>query len=171
MTARTAWNATFNTNVTSTHLMITALMPLLFAAASSPVQTRILFITSMSGSHDWCCNAADHPINAPPTAGWPKPLAPSLTSYRASKTAVGMMYREWCRTLANDPITCHLICPGHIATNLGGGTPEQAKQMGAEDPALAGRFVTDVVEGRYDEHAGLNGHLISRYIQGQPVGW
>jgi NAD(P)-dependent dehydrogenase (short-subunit alcohol dehydrogenase family) len=165
---REGWNRAYNTNVTSTQIFTNALMPLLFAASSSPIQTRILFVSSEVGSHTWHKTASEAPINKPLAAGWPKAPNFSITAYRSSKTAVGMMYREWCRVLANDHIKCHLVCPGLVATNLGGSTPEQLRQMGAKEPHVAAEFFRDVVQGNYDEYAGLNGKLVS---QGHPVDW
>jgi NAD(P)-dependent dehydrogenase (short-subunit alcohol dehydrogenase family) len=93
---REGWNRAYNTNVTSTHIFTNALMPLLFAASSSPIQTRILFVSSEGGSHTWHKTASEVPVNKPLAAGWPKAPNFSITAYRSSKTAVGMMYREWC---------------------------------------------------------------------------
>jgi NAD(P)-dependent dehydrogenase (short-subunit alcohol dehydrogenase family) len=171
MTARKAWNSSYNTNVTSTHIFTTALMPLLFAAVPSPVETRILFVSSTVASHAWTQGNPDLPINRALPSGWPKASAPNFTSYRVSKTALTMMYWEWCRVLANDPIKCHLVCPGLVATNFGGETPEQARTHGAQDPALSGIFFRDVIEGKYNEYAGLGGKLISQYIPGKVVEW
>lgn len=171
MTPRQAWNESYNINVTSTHIFTTAMMPLLFAAASWPVQTRILFVSSEVGSHAWHRNNPEMIINKPLAAGWPKEPTFSVTSYRSSKTAMGMMQREWCRVLANDHIMCHLVCPGRVATNLGGVKPEVSRKMGGADPALSGAFFRDVAEGKYEEYAGLNGKLISQDVEGKAVDW
>jgi NAD(P)-dependent dehydrogenase (short-subunit alcohol dehydrogenase family) len=171
MMPREAWNGSYNINVTSTQIFTHAMMPLLFAAASSTVQTRILFVSSEAGSHAWHKNNPEIMGNKPLAAGWPKEPTFSITSYRSSKTAMGMMHREWCRVLANDHIMCHLVCPGMVATNLGGGNPVYAREMGAQDPALSGAFFRDVVEGKYEEYGGLNGRLISQDVDGKAVDW
>ena len=60
---------------------------------------------------------------------------------------------EWHRTLLNDNVKVHTISPGFLATGLGGNT-EASKAAGAGDPALAGGFVRDVVEGKRDADVG-----------------
>jgi hypothetical protein len=40
--------------------------------------------------------------------------------------------------------------------------------MGAKEPYVAAEFFRDVVQGRYDEYAGLEGKLV---IQGHPIEW
>ena len=67
-----------------------------------------------------------------------------------------MMMLDWHRILKNDGVKVWSISPGLLATGLGRipGGPELLKKMGAEDPALGGNFVRDVVEGKRDEDVG-----------------
>lgn len=146
-------------------------MPLLFASAAvSSGTTRVIFISSGVASHAWHSSAPEVWVNQSPDAGWPKlASAPEgIPAYRSSKAALGMAWREWRRVLANDPIKCHLVCPGLIATNLGGSTPEQLRAKGANEPEVPANFIREVVEGKYDEYAGLGGKLVSL---GKPMEW
>ncbi|WVR00372.1 hypothetical protein IAU59_007515 [Kwoniella sp. CBS 9459] len=149
MTVREAFNKAFNTNVSSTHLLTSALLPLLLKS-SSP---RIVFVSSGIGS------LGEHttlniPINQSPPAGWPKEPTFNITTYRTTKTAMNMMILEWIRVLKNDDVKIHIIDPGLLATNLGGSTPEQLRKMGAKEPIEGGRFIKSVIEGKRDDDMG-----------------
>lgn len=61
--------------------------------------------------------------------------------------------REWHRNLKEDGVKVFCVSPGYLATGLGGSV-EQNKQFGAVDPAAAGEFIRDVVEGKRDSDAG-----------------
>ena len=67
-----------------------------------------------------------------------------------------MMMLDWHRILKNDGVKVWSISPGLLATRLGGnfGGQELIKKMVAEDPALGGNFVRDVIEGKRDEDVG-----------------
>ncbi|WVF73202.1 hypothetical protein IAT40_008021 [Kwoniella sp. CBS 6097] len=149
MSVREAFNKAFNTNVSSTHLLTSALVSLLLKS-SSP---RILFVSSGIGS------LAEHsslriPINESPPAGWPKKPTFNCTTYRTTKTAVNMMILEWIRVLKNDNVKIHIIDPGLLATNLGGATPDDLRKIGAREPIEGGRFIKSVIEGKRDEDMG-----------------
>ncbi|OCF32230.1 hypothetical protein I317_05413 [Kwoniella heveanensis CBS 569] len=149
MTIREAFAQTFDTNVSSTHLLTSALIPLLLKS-SSP---RIVFVSSGIGSlaeHSW----DGIPINQSPPAGWPKKPTFNITTYRTTKTAMNMMILEWIRVLKNDNVKIHIIDPGLLATNLGGSTPDQLRQMGAREPIEGGRFIKSVIEGKRDGDMG-----------------
>jgi len=87
-------------------------------------------------------------------AGWPKPKSFGFTSYRTSKAATNMMMCEWMRIFKQDGVKIWGISPGFLATGLGGVGAEKLKAMGAEDPALGGNFVKDVLEGKRDGDVG-----------------
>ncbi|KAH2084874.1 hypothetical protein KXV68_003208 [Aspergillus fumigatus] len=136
MTERQMWAKTWDVNVTGTHLLTSALMPLLL---KSP-DPRLLFVTSgaarLAGTDDLRL-----PINRSPPAGWPKPAGMTATAYRSAKTGLSMVLREWGRILKNDGVKIWGIAPGYLATGLGGGTAEEMKKNGAEDADVAGPFI------------------------------
>ncbi|KAH1581169.1 hypothetical protein KXX69_002964 [Aspergillus fumigatus] len=136
MTERQMWAKTWDVNVTGTHLLTSALMPLLL---KSP-DPRLLFVTSgaarLAGTDDLRL-----PINRSPPAGWPKPAGITATAYRSAKTGLSMVLREWGRILKNDGVKIWGIAPGYLATGLGGGTAEEMKKNGAEDADVAGPFI------------------------------
>ena len=148
MTIREAWTKAYDINVAGTQVLTTAFMPLLLKS-SDP---RLLFITS-GGSSLQITADKNQPRYPVPVAGWPKPAGRSFTSYRSSKTALNMLMLDWARVLRNDGVKVWAISPGLLATGLGG-DPEALKQMGAEDPALGGGFVREVLEGKRDEDVG-----------------
>ena len=55
--------------------------------------------------------------------------------------------------LKEDGVKVWCISPGYLATGLGG-SQETNKTQGASDPAVAGQFVKNVVEGQRDEDVG-----------------
>lgn len=149
MTERQMWAKTWDVNVTGTHLLTSALMPLLL---KSP-DPRLLFVTSgaarLAGTDDLRL-----PINQSPPAGWPKPAGITATAYRSAKTGLSMVLREWGRILRNDGVKIWGIVPGYLATGLGGGTAEEMKKNGAEDADVAGPFIRSVLEGDRDTEVG-----------------
>lgn len=151
MGMRDMWNANYNTNVSSSHIVTEAFMPLLITS-SSP---RLIFISSGTGSLDEASRGLPVQAGKPP-AGWPKPPAFTFTSYRATKAAVNMVMLEWKRILGNDAVKVFAVDPGFLATNLGGNTPEKLKSMGALDPSIGGETVKDVIIGKRDADHGQN---------------
>ncbi|KAK1061348.1 hypothetical protein LTR74_011099 [Friedmanniomyces endolithicus] len=153
LSIREAYNASWDTNVTGTQVLTTLSMPLLIKS-SNP---RLLFVTSGTSSliQTDLSEGIFARLNAAPDAGWPKQgqLNP-VTSYRSTKTGLNMLMREWARILRNDPVKVFAISPGFLATGLGGVGAEQLKKMGAQDPAIGGKFITDLVEGKRDEYEG-----------------
>jgi len=123
-------------------------VPLLLKS-SSP---RLLFITSGTSTLTETEDLNLYLSRAPP-AGWPKPAGSSLAAYRSSKTGMNMMMREWDRMLRNDGVKVFAVSPGYLATGLGQGV-ETNKSRGAEDPALGGEFIREVVEGHRDADVG-----------------
>ena len=150
MSMRQMWNASWDTNTTGTQIMTATFMPLL-VKSSKP---RLLFITSGTSTLTGTTNLA-LAVNKHPPKGWPKGDGASfdIPAYRASKTGMNMMMREWYRMLHEDGVKVWCISPGMLATGLGG-DPEKIKSLGAGDPAIAGQFVKEVVEGARDADVG-----------------
>ncbi|KAL3484641.1 NAD(P)-binding protein [Aspergillus germanicus] len=144
---RKAWNMTLDVNVTGTHIVTETFVPLLLEAASP----RIIFITSGTSSLVETMES-NHFINKSPPAGWPKDLNPSLVPYRASKTALNMVVREWTKILREDGVKVFAVSPGFLATGLAGGV---FGMMGAAHPSVGGELVKDVVDGKRDSDQGM----------------
>lgn len=126
---REAFNKSWDTNVTGTHVLTTLCVPLLLKS-SNP---RLLFVTSGTSTLTET-ERFDHPIfqriNASPPAGWPKEAGVNpLTSYRSTKTGLNMLMREWYKILKNDGVKIWAISPGFLATGLGGVGAEQLKKV------------------------------------------
>ncbi|KAL4787145.1 hypothetical protein BJX76DRAFT_319567 [Aspergillus varians] len=154
LSIRSAWNQSWNVNVSGTHIITYTFIPLLL---QSP-DPRIIFVTSgastLAGTE-----TRTIPADRVPDAGWPKAAASlGVAAYRSSKTGLNMLMREWARILENDGVKVWAVSPGALATNLAG-TPEVMKQMGAGDPVVAGPLFRDVLEGRRD---GEVGKVVSR---------
>ena len=154
LSTRDGWNKAYNVNVTGTHIMTSTFVPLLIKS-SAP---RLLFVTSGTSSLNET-ERFDYPplarLNASPDAGWPKPAGPNpVISYRASKTGMNMMVRDWVRVLKNDGVKVFCISPGFLATGLNNVGVEALRKMGAKDPSEGGNFIKDVVEGKRDDDAG-----------------
>lgn len=131
MTIREAFNASWNVNVTGTHILTTLAVPLLLKS-SDP---RLLFIASGTATLTET-GKTDTPtlarINSSPPAGWPKQAAGfQSTSYRSSKTGLNMVMREWHRILLNDGVKVWAVSPGFLATSLAGIGAEKLKQVSA----------------------------------------
>lgn len=181
MSVRDAFNATWDTNVSGTHVLTSLAVPLLLKSRDP----RLMFVTSGTSSLTETESVDSPPlqrINASPPKGWPKPsTGMGLTMYRSAKTGLNMLMREWVRTLKNDGVKVWCISPGFLATGLGGVGPEKLKavssiycyslatvgkfvlnrlltiddeQMGALDPSVGGQFVRDVVQGKRDQDVG-----------------
>ena len=144
---RQMWNQSWDVNVVGTHIMTSVFAPLLLNS-SNP---RLLFITSGTSTLAGSDNMA-LPINRHPARGWPKEMG-NITAYRSSKTGMNMMMREWHRILKEDGVKVWCISPGMLATGLGG-NPEANKAAGAGDPAVAGTFIRDVLQGKRNSDVG-----------------
>lgn len=57
-----------------------------------------------------------------------------------------MIMREWVRLLKEDGVKVWCISAGFLATRLAG-DPEFMRKIGAPEPSIGGKVVTDVVEG------------------------
>lgn len=129
MTLRESWNATWDTNVSGTNVLTTLATPLLMQSSDA----RILFVTSGTSTLTETESTATpvlQRLNSSPPAGWPKDvMGLGFQSYRASKTGLNMLMREWHRMLRNDGIKVWAISPGFLATNLGGAGAEKLKQV------------------------------------------
>lgn len=147
LSMREMWDKSWSVNTTSTFMITQALVPLLLKS-SDP---RLLFVTSGTSTLTEHSNPA-LAINKAPPKGWPKPTF-FIPAYRSSKAGMNMMMLEWSRILEEDGVKVWAISPGHLATGLGGSV-ERNKQMGAQDPALGGASIKDVVEGKRDGDVG-----------------
>lgn len=129
MTLREAFNATWDVNVSGTHVMTHEFTPLLLKSANP----RLMFVTSGTSALTET-EKFDYPplarLNASPEAGWPKPASMNpVTSYRSSKTGLNMLMREWAKNLKNDGVKVFAISPGFLATGLAGIGAEQLKKV------------------------------------------
>ncbi|RMZ89096.1 hypothetical protein DV736_g3686, partial [Chaetothyriales sp. CBS 134916] len=151
---RDAFNTSWDTNVSGTHVITTGAIPLLLKS-SDP---RLLFVTSGTSAlteTELFNNPGLQRINASPAPGWPKEKTINpITSYRSTKTGLNMLMREWHRILLNDGIKVWAISPGFLATGLAGISPDVLREMGALDPSIGGQFIKDVVEGKRDSDVG-----------------
>jgi NAD(P)-dependent dehydrogenase (short-subunit alcohol dehydrogenase family) len=127
---RELWNKSWNVNTTGTQIFTHTFIPLLLKS-SNP---RLLFIASGASTLEESIINSAAPMNKSPGKGWPKQEF-SLGSYRAAKTGMNMMMREWARILKEDGVKVWCVSPGFLATGLGGDR-EMLKKMGAEDPVL-----------------------------------
>ncbi|KAI1827629.1 hypothetical protein F4861DRAFT_328473 [Xylaria intraflava] len=155
MSIREAFNASWDTNVSGTHVLTTLAVPLLLKS-SDP---RLIFVTSGTSSLSETLRSdtpATARINTVPPAGWPKPNPMMFNpSYRSAKTGLNMLMREWRKILFNDGVKVFAVSPGFLATGLGGFGVKRLKEMGALDPSVGGHFLKDVVEGKRDHDEGL----------------
>ncbi|KAJ6125009.1 hypothetical protein N7471_012326 [Penicillium samsonianum] len=112
MTARQAWNKSWDVNVTGAHIMTTKFLPLLLKSQDP----RLLFITSglssLQGASD-----PENPKNIFAPAGLPKVLP--FVGYRSSKAGLNMLMVEWSKVLRNDGVKVWAVAPGLLATSLG----------------------------------------------------
>ncbi|ROW13167.1 hypothetical protein VPNG_04877 [Cytospora leucostoma] len=157
LSIREAFNASWDTNVSGTHVLTTLAVPLLL---KSP-DPRLLFVTSGTSSlwetlpENWGNFVHLPRLNASPAKGWPKEKEVNpITSYRSAKTGLNMLMREWSRILKEDGVKVWAISPGFLATGLGGATKEQLLKMGALDPSVGGQFIRDVIQGKRDQDVG-----------------
>lgn len=157
MSIREAFNASWDTNVSGTHVLTTLAIPLLLKS-SDP---RLMFVTSGTSSltetdpENWGAMQHLALINASPAGGWPKEKEVNpITTYRTSKTGLNMLMREWVRILKEDGVKVWAISPGFLATGLGGIGKEQLLKMGALEPSVGGQFIRDVVQGKRDQDVG-----------------
>lgn len=157
MSIREAFNASWDTNVSGTHVLTHLAIPLLLKS-SDP---RIMFVTSGTSSiyetepENWGNMQHLPRLNASPDKGWPKQKEVNpITSYRSTKAGLNMLMREWVRILKEDGVKVWAISPGFLATGLGGVPKEALLKMGALEPHVGGEFVRDVVQGKHDDRVG-----------------
>ncbi|KAK8870083.1 hypothetical protein IAR55_000653 [Kwoniella newhampshirensis] len=147
---RKLWSYTYNLNVISTDALTHKFMPLLLQS-SNP---HLLFLTSTVASLTESF-IEQLPYNTPPTdKGWPKDLGFDIPAYRSSKVALNMMGRHWAKNTKADGVIVHLVDPGLVATEFGGGDPAAKALRGAPPPIVPGQLVRRVVEGELDGDAG-----------------
>lgn len=157
LSLREAFNASWDTNVSGTHVLTTLAVPLLL---QSP-DPRLIFVTSGASSlweteeENWGNNVHLPRLNGSLPKGWPKPRdSTPVSAYRTSKTGLNMLMRGWVRTLKNDGVKVWAVSPGFLATGLGGVGPENLRKIGALEPSVGGEFLKDVVEGKHDDRVG-----------------
>lgn len=157
LSIRDAFNASWDTNVSGTHVLTHLAIPLLLKS-SDP---RLLFVTSGTSSiwetepENWGNMQHLGRLNASPDKGWPKQKEVNpITSYRSTKAGLNMLMREWVRILKEDGVKVWAISPGFLATGLGGVPKEMLRKMGALEPHVGGEFIRDVVGGKHDDRAG-----------------
>ncbi|KAK4684319.1 hypothetical protein P7C73_g5865, partial [Tremellales sp. Uapishka_1] len=114
LSTREAFQKTFDVNVAGAHILTQALAPHLIESPSP----RLIFVSSSMGTFAEATKKSH--INPELPAGWPKPWSFELPSYRASKTALNMIMRDWYRILKNDGVKVWAVSPGFLATDLGG---------------------------------------------------
>ncbi|KAL4936285.1 hypothetical protein BDV06DRAFT_216801 [Aspergillus oleicola] len=153
MTARHAWNKSWDVNVTGAHVMTTTFLPLLLNSQDP----RLLFITSGLSSLQ-AASDPSNPKNVFPGAGLPKPLP--FVGYRSAKAGLNMLMVEWTKALKNDGVKVWAVAPGLLATSLGGNT-ELLRKLGAQDPSIGGSTIRKVVEGERDSDAG---NVVREYL-------
>ncbi|GIK04407.1 hypothetical protein Aspvir_008490 [Aspergillus viridinutans] len=146
MTARQAWNKSWDVNVTGAHIMTTKFLPLLLKSQDP----RLLFITSGLSS----LQGASDPQN-PKNVLAPAVLSKALpfVGYRSAKAGLNMLMVEWTKALRNDGVKVWAVAPGLLETSLGG-NPELLKKLGAKDPKIGGEVIRRVVEGERDADVG-----------------
>lgn len=147
MTLREVWNRSWDVNTTGAHILTYTFAPLLLQSDNP----RLLFITSGTSTLTESDNL-NLRFNQSPEKGWPKSSL-MIPAYRASKTGMNMLMREWTRILKKDGVKIWCVSPGFLATGLGGNL-EMLKQMGALDPIVGAELVRDVVEGGEDQQVG-----------------
>lgn len=147
MTLREVWNRSWDVNTTGAHILTYTFAPLLLQSDNP----RLLFITSGTSTLTESDNL-NLRFNQSPEKGWPKSSL-MIPAYRASKTGMNMLMREWTRILKKDGVKTWCVSPGFLATGLGGNL-EMLKQMGALDPIVGAELVRDVVEGGEDQQVG-----------------
>ena len=128
MKLREAFNKSWDTNVSGTHVLTTLAIPLLLKS-SDP---RLIFMTSGTSTlaeTERFDNPGFQRLNGSPDAGWPKNLPFPITTYRSTKTGLNMLMREWNKILKNDGVKVWCISPGFLATGLNGTGAEQLKKV------------------------------------------
>ncbi|KAL4790348.1 hypothetical protein BDV19DRAFT_382359 [Aspergillus venezuelensis] len=153
MTARDAWNKSWDVNVTGAHIMTTTFLPLLLKSRDP----RLLFITSGLSSLQ-ASSDPNNPKNVIPAAGLPKALP--FVGYRSSKAGLNMLMVEWSKALKNDGVKVWAVAPGLLATSLGGNT-ELLKRLGAQSPSIGGITIRKVIEGERDADVG---NVVREYL-------
>ncbi|WWD15624.1 hypothetical protein CI109_100046 [Kwoniella shandongensis] len=150
-TERELWAKTYNLNVVSTRQFTRMFIPLLLKSTTP----RLLFMTSTVSSLTETSITA-YPYNTPPKEkGWPKTdIGFNIAAYRASKTALNMQARDWHQVLQADGVIVHLIDPGRVATEFGGGDPTEKIKTGASTPDVPAGLVKRVIEGELDQDRG-----------------
>ncbi|TLS26465.1 hypothetical protein PpBr36_05514 [Pyricularia pennisetigena] len=135
ISARKTFNKLWVINVISDYSIISTFLPLLFKSPNS----KIIF--NINGVSPWLT----WPIRPPP-AGVSKPVG--IISYRAFKIAFNIIMFEWVGIFKNGVVKGGAVVPGFFTTDIGESNPKAIREMGAGDPAVSGKVLVDVVEGK-----------------------
>ncbi|THC96007.1 hypothetical protein EYZ11_004506 [Aspergillus tanneri] len=139
-----ALTETFNTNVTGTHMVTSAFLPLLRKGERKLVTN----ISSTMGSITMA------PIYKP----IPTP------EYKITKAALNMLTKQYAQNLADEGFTFLSVCPGWLQTDMGGSRADLPVATGAEavmrimstaSSELNGLFMNIHVPG-WEENPGPN---------------
>jgi len=148
-TVREEFNGIFNTNITATHIVTQAFLPLLKKSkAPATPGTRIVNVSSGLGSF--------HRTMSVPVQQWTMP-------YSVSKSALNMLsvYTKGLLEQSGDKIAVVLVCPGYTSTNLNAfkgtkTTQESAKSVlraatgGKTWEEFNGKYLSDTADGFYN---------------------
>jgi NAD(P)-dependent dehydrogenase (short-subunit alcohol dehydrogenase family) len=128
----------FPTNTFGPALVTEAFLPLLQKSGDA----RLIYVTSVLGSIA---------IRKDPSS---KFYAPSHLAYRMSKVALNMLMACHYLDYGKIGIKVFAVCPGYVATNLSGNSPEDMAKRGAGSPVVSGQTILSIVDGRRDEDVG-----------------
>ncbi|PKY02379.1 putative short chain oxidoreductase [Aspergillus campestris IBT 28561] len=133
-----------NTNVTGTHRVTQAFLPLLRRGT----RKSIVNISTTMASLDKAQTYKDMPVPA----------------YRISKAALNMLTVQYAHALADEGFACFAVSPGWLRTDLGGSRADLSAEQGADavldivreaNTAQNGKFLNVRVPG-WENHEGLN---------------
>lgn len=124
----------FETNAMGAALVTEGFKPLLKASSRG----RLIFVTSGLGSISMRTNP-DLPF-----------YEVTVDAYRASKSAMNMLQACYLKELGAT-IKVHGVCPGYVATNLGGSS---TPAPGTGSPYTSGNTILKIVEGDRDAEVG-----------------
>jgi NAD(P)-dependent dehydrogenase (short-subunit alcohol dehydrogenase family) len=147
---RSLFNKSYNVNVTGAQVLTSLFVPLLIRSPYA----RLVFLTSSNASLSAVSEGLIPAWTPEPEDGWPKGEIAAIQSYACSKAAVNMCMLTWHHMLKYDRVKTFAVNPGLLATHLGGQTPASMRELGAEDPAVAGELIRKVVEGERDADVG-----------------
>lgn len=135
-TRRAQMNATYNTNVTGTAIVIDAFVPLLQKSSAPSPGRRIVMVSSALGSNTLAAEG--------------RAMVLIYMQYSASKAAMNTLTLYTKERLKDDKITVVAVSPGYCATNLNGFSGHLSAEQGGLNivrPITKGDFET--VNGKF----------------------